>query len=206
MIATELTNLVRDVKQNQDDNSYLRLKEEVQNCYFDVYHRYKYKLFESGVSRQDSFDDLDLVLLKSVNTYDESKNTKFSTHFMNYSFYHFKSLLSSKESARHRFTTSLEYDDYDILNFENMCSDDNNPEQMAEFSDLRKKILTIVEKNLKNKKQKLCVIEKYFSGDAIKSNTEIAEKLGIDRKYVSELVREATKKIKDVLRFEEILK
>lgn len=203
MNVKELTPLVKNVRDNLDNNSYLELKTEVQNCYYDVYHRYKYKLYESGVSRQDSFDDIDFVLLKSIRTFDENRDTKFSTHFTNYSFYHFKRLLSSKDSLKHRYTSSLEYDDYDVLNLEELCTDSDNPEKLTEFSDLRKKIFDIINEVIKNEKQKMCLIEKFFSGDSAKSNLEISKTLNIDAKYVSQLIREGLEKIRERLKFEE---
>lgn len=175
----------------------------VENCYYDVYRRYRYKLHESGVNYKDCVQDVDEVLWKSICTFDESKNTKFSTHFTNYTFYHFKSLVSGKENHKFRLTDPIDYDNHTFLDEIGGIDRSHSPSKVAELRDMKDAIHEIIEKHYKDGTQKKTLLLKYFSSDTVLPNRVVSDKLGIGERQVSRYVKGASKKIKNILEFEE---
>lgn len=195
--------LISQVQKDADSESYLELKKRYENCYYDIYHKYKFKLYESGFSGSDCISDVDYVLLNSILSYDEDRGAKFSTHFTCRSYYHFKTLVSGKSSERYRFTESIDREncDFDPADESNIFS----PIEYANFSSYKDLVKDIIENRIKSEKQKEVISTKYFSFDKVLSVGEVAEKLGMSKRLVHHHLKECITNIKKILQEEKKL-
>jgi DNA-directed RNA polymerase specialized sigma subunit len=112
-------------------------------------------------------------------------------------------LVSSKDSQRSRFTIPAEYDDFDLLEYNIESGHNDDPEKILELRDMKDKIREIIETKYEDGNDKKTLLLKYFSSETVLPNKEVAQKIGIGERQVSRYVRRASKKIKNILKYEE---
>jgi len=189
------TDLIENVLLKRDSDSYLILKSKYENCFYDIYHKYRGRLYESGVSPEDSLTDVDFILIKSINDFDPSLNVKFSTFFTGRSIFHFKTLTSGKRSVQYKKTSNLETEIYENFEDESIYS----PVDHARFSDCLELVSEIIDRDIFSEKKKSILRLKFLSEEGIVPTKDVARRLGLKYGSVSLVIKESMKKIKKIL-------
>ena len=74
--------LIKNVKENKDENSLKLLIEKHSGIYVEMVNRYIPNTFE-GIRKEDILDEKNYRIYDAIINYDETKNTKFSTYLGN---------------------------------------------------------------------------------------------------------------------------
>ena len=187
--------LIENVVQKSDSDSFLELKSKYEKCFYNIYHKYKGRLYESGVYPEDALNDVDFVLFKAINDFDDDKGAKFLTFFTNRSLFHFKGLVSNKRSCQTKRTVLLEQEIYENIKDREIFS----PVEYARMSDCREIISEVIDRNIFSEKQKRVLRMKFLSSDEIIPTHDVAKKFGMKYCTVSNIIRGSVKKIKKIL-------
>jgi len=89
--------LVKRVKKNNCNDSFVQLSESYSNFYYSIAQKYMSVLAKMGMSRDDVKHEKNYVLFKAISSFDDSKNAKFSTWFCNCSKYHFLNFINANK-------------------------------------------------------------------------------------------------------------
>jgi RNA polymerase sigma factor (sigma-70 family) len=152
------------------EESFLELCRRYENVYYKICQKYKYALVKSGVQPEDVYAEKDLILLKCAQSFDPSRNTKFSTWLGNYAKFTCLNLLNSKKYIFNADTEEL----HDFIE-ESQFAPDLNDHLLEES-----KILSATMDGLKDSRIKKIFHMRYFY-DKKKDGTwkNISESLGI---------------------------
>jgi RNA polymerase sigma factor (sigma-70 family) len=79
--------LILEIKKSGCNDSFKELTSRHSNLYYKICQKYLPVLKRMGAHTEDIFNDVDYVFFKCLNSFDPSKNTKFSTWLGNYARY-----------------------------------------------------------------------------------------------------------------------
>ena len=173
---TELDNkLVENIK---DENCEDSLKELILRhsplCY-NILQKFYPLLNKAGFSKDDVFNEKDLLIYKSAKTFKLDKKTKYSTWLGNYTRYHCLNMLNS---TKIRFVSVEEEGVKSFMEKQVAEQDLDKEKHMREF-------ISHILDNLKDKRIKKIYMMRYFSKDGKKKTwKEIAKKVGVSSQTV----------------------
>lgn len=177
--------LIKKVKNCADSAAYLELKKRYEKLYYSTAASYCKKV--EKLDYQSLVEDVDLVLLKSINSFDRKKKCKISSYFCNMSRYHVLNTIKSNTEDGHFIST--ENKDIDFHNQENKNFHlDNN-------QDLKNHIFNIIDK-LKDKERARKIFELRFYGTKEEKKWQyIANQLNLTTQQISNIFNFVKKKI-----------
>jgi len=94
---TEDLSLVKKVKSNNCNDSFIKLSSSYENFYFSIAKKYTPALLKMGMNKDDIKSEQYYILYKAISSFDAKQKTKFSTWFCNCSRYHFLNYINSNE-------------------------------------------------------------------------------------------------------------
>jgi RNA polymerase sigma factor (sigma-70 family) len=94
---TEDLSLVKKVKSNNCNDSFIKLSSSYENFYFSIAKKYTPALLKMGMSKDDIKSEQYYILYKAISSFDAKQKTKFSTWFCNCSRYHFLNYINSNK-------------------------------------------------------------------------------------------------------------
>jgi len=94
---TEDLSLVKKVKSNNCNDSFIKLSSSYANFYFSIAKKYTPALLKMGMSKDDIKSEQYYILYKAISSFDAKQKTKFSTWFCNCSRYHFLNYINSNK-------------------------------------------------------------------------------------------------------------
>ena len=89
--------LTKRLKIHGCEDSFLELCRRYENVYYKICQKYKYALIKSGVQPEDVYAEKDLIVLKCAQSFDPSRETKFSTWLGNYAKFTCLNYVNSKK-------------------------------------------------------------------------------------------------------------
>ena len=120
--------LIIEIKKSGCNDSFKELLSRHSNLYYKICQKYVPTLKQMGVPHQDVFNDLDYVFFKCLNSFDDSKNTKFSTWLGNYARYNCLNYINDYKRHSFREETELEMNISDQLRKSNCVEDTSGVE------------------------------------------------------------------------------
>ena len=94
---TEDLSLVKKVKSNNCNDSFIKLSSSYENFYFSIAKKYTPALLKMGMNKDDIKSEQYYILYKAISSFDAKQKTKFSTWFCNCSRYHFLNYINSNK-------------------------------------------------------------------------------------------------------------
>ena len=94
---TEDLSLVKKVKSNNCNDSFIKLSSSYENFYFSIAKKYTPALLKMGMNKDDIKSEQYYILYKAISSFDSKQKTKFSTWFCNCSRYHFLNYINSNK-------------------------------------------------------------------------------------------------------------
>ena len=94
---TEDLSLVKKIKSNNCNDSFIKLSSSYENFYFSIAKKYTPALLKMGMSKDDIKSEQYYILYKAISSFDAKQKTKFSTWFCNCSRYHFLNYINSNK-------------------------------------------------------------------------------------------------------------
>lgn len=79
--------LIRKVKNNGCNDSFLEICRRYENAFYKICQKYTPALINAGVCPQDIYDEKNMIILNCVKSFKTSKKTKLSTWICNYARY-----------------------------------------------------------------------------------------------------------------------
>jgi len=79
--------LIRRVKNNGCNDSFLEICRRYENAFYKICQKYTPALINAGVCPQDIYDEKNMIILNCVKSFKTSKKTKLSTWICNYARY-----------------------------------------------------------------------------------------------------------------------
>lgn len=75
--------LIRNIQETGDNDSYLELRERYQKAYYSICHKYLKSCKSIGLKEEDILGNMDFTLFNAARTFDFSRKLKFSTWISN---------------------------------------------------------------------------------------------------------------------------
>ena len=146
----------------------------------------------------DEADDLisvgSLGLIKAINTYKEGHNTQFSTYAARC--IENEILMLIRANKKHKNTISIEdvlatdEEDNDVSIID-LASNDDNLENMVENKVVGETLDNILRVRLSKREYTIVCLRYGLKGEAVLTQQEVADKLGISRSYISRLEKKS---------------
>ena len=152
------------------EKSFLELCRRYENVYYKICQKYRHALVNAGVQPEDVYAEKDLIVLKCAQSFDPSRNTKFSTWLGNYAKF---TCLNYVNSKKYIFNS----DSDELLDFiEESHTISPHTENLNEEFEI---LISTLDK-LKDERIKIIFRMRYFY-DSKKEGTwkNISEKLGM---------------------------
>jgi len=89
--------LTKRLKTHGCEKSFLELCRRYENVYYKICQKYRHALIGSGVQPEDVYAEKDLIVLKCAQSFDPSRETKFSTWLGNYAKFTCLNYVNSKK-------------------------------------------------------------------------------------------------------------
>lgn len=170
--------LINNVKNNQDNESLKCLINRHSGIFCEMVRRYQHFIYQVGYDARDVFEDKNIVIYKSVLSFNEEKNIKFSTWLGNQTRYHCLNFLNKNSKVFPTDNDTLEFlieKNQDLLN--------KSPKDQQDY------ILNIL-KSLKDQRiYKIFKMRFYSNKKKNRSWNFIAKKLGISTQTAINLYR-----------------
>jgi len=129
---TEDLSLVKKVKSNNCNDSFIKLSSSYENFYFSIAKKYTPALLKMGMSKDDIKSEQYYILYKAISSFDAKQKTKFSTWFCNCSRYHFLNYINSNK--KYVLNEGFGVDVH--LNKDILCTTDKNTDMYDYLSSL----------------------------------------------------------------------
>jgi restriction endonuclease S subunit len=104
---TEDLSLVKKVKSNNCNDSFIKLSSSYENFYFSIAKKYTPALLKMGMNKDDIKSEQYYILYKAISSFDAKQKTKFSTWFCNCSRYHFLNYILSSDLGQSQVLFNL---------------------------------------------------------------------------------------------------
>lgn len=172
--------LIDSVKNNKDNNSFIELSNRHSPLCISIYNKYSNSITASGISIEDLKEDKDMIVYKSILSYNPDKNVKFSTWLGNQIRFH---CLNSINSDGKYVTMEPEDLTKTIDSYYSSFNED--------YSTDRDYIFNILDQ-LKDKRIAEIFRERYFTGSDKMSNdktpwSKIAKKMNLSSQTIINL-------------------
>ena len=160
--------LVKKIKLNNCNDSFMKLSSNYENFYFSIAKKYYTPLVKMGMTKEDINAEKDFILYKAIQSFDAKQKTKFSTWFCNCTRYHFLNFINSNK----KYVVS-EDKTIDFFNVQNsLIAIDKSSETLDYLNSLIS--------SMKDKRIKEIFKLRYFSGnEKLTTWNKIARKIGI---------------------------
>ncbi|MBQ9791857.1 MAG: RNA polymerase sporulation sigma factor SigK [Clostridia bacterium] len=155
----------------------------------------------------DEADDLisvgSLGLIKAINTYKEGHNTQFSTYAARC--IENEILMLIRANKKHKNTISIEdvlatdEEDNDVSIID-LASNDDNLENMVENKVVGETLDNILRVRLSKREYTIVCLRYGLKGEAVLTQQEVADKLGISRSYISRLEKKSLEILKKYIK------
>lgn len=185
--------LVNNVKKDQDDNSFIELSKRHSPLCISIYNKYSNSITASGISIEDLKDEKDLMVYKSIMSYNPDKNVKFSTWLGNQIRYHCLNSINSDGK-------------YITMEPENLTKtiDSYYSSFTENYTDDKNYIFNILDQ-LKDKRVAEIFRQRYFTGhQKMKNNktpwSKIAKKMNISSQTVINLHNKGAEFLKEKMK------
>ena len=181
---TDDISLVKNIKEKNDEEALKLLIKKHSGLCNSLYKKYSSPMVASGVYLQDIIDQKDYIVYKSALSFDENKNSKFSTWLYNQVRY--QCLNSMNENSHY---LSLETNKLNYLIEKNMPI-------KKEYKNINEYIMNIIESCSDERIQE--IFKMRYSNDSNKkmSWNKIAKKLNISTQTVINIHNKAIKLLK----------
>lgn len=164
---SEVRNLLKQVIDNNCNDSFKKLSVLYARFYYKIILRYSAPLYKAGMSKKDIEVEKDFILFKAIKSFNAKQKTKFSTWFCNYSRYHVLNLINYSKKNR-----ILEHEDIDAAaNVKVYTVDKKNDTLLYLLSLLN---------SLKDSRVREIYEARYFSGGRkVATWDKVAKKVGV---------------------------
>ena len=160
--------LVKKIKLNNCNDSFLKLSSNYENFYFSIAKKYYTPLVKMGMTKEDINAEKDFILYKAIQSFDAKQKTKFSTWFCNCTRYHFLNFINSNK----KYVVS-EDKTIDFFNVQNSLIAIDKTSETLDY-------LNSLISSMKDKRIKEIFKLRYFSGnEKLTTWNKIARKIGI---------------------------
>lgn len=160
--------LVKKIKLNNCNDSFLKLSSNYENFYFSIAKKYYTPLVKMGMTKEDINAEKDFILYKAIQSFDAKQKTKFSTWFCNCTRYHFLNFINSNR----KYVVS-EDKTIDFFNVQNSLIAVDKTSETLDY-------LNSLISSMKDKRIKEIFKLRYFSGnEKLTTWNKIAKKIGI---------------------------
>jgi RNA polymerase sigma factor (sigma-70 family) len=180
--------LIRKVKHEQCDESLKILINKYEKLYFDMFHSFKKILKYKQIIQNDLLNDSYINIYEAIISFDETKNTKFSTWLANSTRYKCLKLVYNQPNIESLYT---EENKEKQIELENIPTDeDNNNEDTVSF------VKELIE-NLSDDKAKQIFKLRFADVDKTeRSWSSIGEKVGVSTQTAINIFNKNLKKVK----------
>jgi RNA polymerase sigma factor (sigma-70 family) len=182
--------LINKIKTQNDSEALKELESRHSGIYNEMVKKYYHHLVNFGLNPSDIVNDKLFVLYKSVISFDESKNVKFSTWLGNQTRYHCLNTLNKRND-----TISMDEKDITKIIEKKQINNENDILNIKEKSDLIFYILNKIKDNRISKIFKL----RYFNGKKLTPWNKIGKNLKISTQTAINLHDKGKKLIKNKL-------
>lgn len=160
--------LVKKIKLNNCNDSFMKLSSNYENFYFSIAKKYYTPLVKMGMTKEDINAEKDFILYKAIQSFDAKQKTKFSTWFCNCTRYHFLNFINSNK----KYVVS-EDKTIDFFNVQNSLIAIDKTSETLDY-------LNSLISSMKDKRIKEIFKLRYFSGnEKLTTWNKIARKIGI---------------------------
>lgn len=165
--------LIKEIKKNNSNDAYLELKKRYEKLYYSTAASYCRKVKQ--LDYDSLVQDVDLVILKAINSYKTSKKTKVGSWICSHGRYHVLNTIR-RENELGKFI-SCENKDLDILNTE------NRNVHIDTSNDLKNHIHKLLSE-IKDGRAKTIIELRYFSSKEDSKWKNISKKLNLSTQQV----------------------
>jgi RNA polymerase sigma factor (sigma-70 family) len=176
--------LALKIKKNNSSELYLELKKRTEKCYYKTCSSYVRKC--NQLNYNELVEDCDLVINRSIQTFNPKKKTKFSSWLTSMSRFHVLNTIKSKVELNHFIPTELK--DLDTLN------NSNNSFTAPHNDDLKKHVFTLLDK-IGDERIKIIFEDRFYGDKQGRKWKQIAEKLKLTTQQISNIYKSAREKI-----------
>ena len=181
--------LITKIRDNLCSDSFEELLSRHSNLYYKICQKYLPTLKQLGVPAEDVLNDVQFVFFKSINSFDPSKKTKFSTWLGNYSRYNCLNYIN--EYKKHNF-----HEEADIESSADFSYDPPDYESGETIN-----YIYSILKNLKDKRiVKVYLLRYETNGDKKATWSEIAKEMDISTQTAINLHSRGRKFLKNKLK------
>ena len=178
--------LIRNIQETGDNNSYLELRRRYEKAYYSVCHKYMRGCLSLGLQEEEILGNMDYIMFLSASSFDFSRKLKFSTWLSNQARYFcLNSMRKGKkgmDNINNRFNTT-ESDEELSRPLENLISKSFG---YKEISDEDSNNINFILSKIQNEESKN-ILKLRYGGPKKLSWREISDKTGINYNHCKKL-------------------
>jgi RNA polymerase sigma factor (sigma-70 family) len=170
--------LIRRVKKDGCNDSFLELCRRYENVFYKMCHKFTPALINSGISPTDIFNEKNIIIFNCIKTYDPKRGAKLSTHICNYARF-----LCLNSITKRKCLISVDTDEMrEMLDNADSMHGSREKEENKETYDFLKNLLS----QMKDKRIPQIIEMRHLSPEK-KEWKQIAEKMNISSQTVINL-------------------